>query len=75
VKIKLFKKTRMPKENRCIKTIEEELLEEYIKHNFNEKQLKLAEKKLELEAARFKFEVEKYKFENPTFLFNVDLSF
>jgi hypothetical protein len=41
VKIKLFKKTSMPKENRSIKTIEEELLE----HNCNDKQLKLAEKK------------------------------
>jgi hypothetical protein len=57
----------MPKENRSIKTIGEELLEEYKKDNCNEKQLKLAEKKLELEAAKFKFEVEKYKFENPTF--------
>jgi hypothetical protein len=53
VKRKLFKRTRMPKENRSIKTIGEELLEEF----------KLAEKKLELEAAKFKFEVEKYKFQ------------
>jgi hypothetical protein len=75
VKRKLFKRTRMPKENRSIKTIGEELLEEYKKDNYNEKQLKLEEKKLELEAAKFKFEVEKYKLENPTFLFNVDLSF
>jgi hypothetical protein len=59
----------MPKENRCIKRIGEEFLEEFKKGNCNEKQLKLAEKKLE--AAKFKFEVEKCKFENPAFLFNV----
>jgi hypothetical protein len=59
----------MPKENCSIKTIGEELLEEFKKDNCNEEQLKLAENKLE--AAKFKFEV----FENPTFLCIVDLSF
>jgi hypothetical protein len=59
----------MPKENCSIKTIGEELLEEFKKDNCNDEQLKLAEKKLE--AAKFKFVV----FENPTFLCIVDLSF
>jgi hypothetical protein len=73
VKRKLFKRTRMPKENLCIKRIGEEFLEEFKKGNSNEKQLKLAEKNLE--AAKFKFEVENCKFENPAFLFNVHFSF
>jgi hypothetical protein len=39
VKRKLFKRTRMPKENRSSRRIGEELLEEFKKGNCNEKQL------------------------------------